>query len=51
MAGRLRKLAEYLLVLAASAAPMWAQGEFWGELKAGKYGVGFRAVYQADSAR
>ncbi len=33
------------------AAPLFAQGEFWGELKAGPYGVGFRATYQADTAR
>lgn len=33
------------------AAPLCAQGEFWGELKAGPYGVGFRVTYQSDTAR
>jgi dienelactone hydrolase len=38
-----------LILLTAPA--LSAQGEFWGELKAGHFGVGFRAVYQADPAR
>jgi dienelactone hydrolase len=37
--------------LVLAAFPVWGQGEFWGELKAGRYGVGFRAVYQLDGAR
>jgi len=42
------KAAIFLLL---AAAPLSAQGEFWGELKAGRYGVGFRALYQSDTAR
>jgi hypothetical protein len=38
-------------VALASAAGAWGQSEFWGELKAGKYAVGFRSVYQLDVAR
>jgi dienelactone hydrolase len=38
-------------ILLLSAPGLRAQGEFWGELKAGRYGVGFRAVYQSDPAR
>src|SRR5450755_4435157 len=34
-----------------SAAAGWGQSHFWGELKAGKYPVGFRALYQLDVAR
>jgi dienelactone hydrolase len=34
-----------------SAAGGWGQSQFWGELKAGKYAVGFRALYQLDVAR
>ena len=34
-----------------SAAGLWGQSQFWGELKAGKYPVGFRALYQLDVAR
>ena len=34
-----------------SAAGMWGQSQFWGELKAGKYAVGFRSLYQLDVAR
>ena len=29
----------------------WGQSQFWGELKPGKYGVGFRSLYQLDVAR
>lgn len=29
----------------------WGQSQFWGELKAGKYAVGFRSLYQLDVAR
>src|SRR3954462_14676117 len=29
----------------------WGQSEFWGELKAGKYAVGFRTQYLQDAAR
>ena len=35
----------------ASAGGGWAQSQFWGELRAGKYPVGFRSVYQLDVAR
>ena len=35
----------------ASATGGWGQSEFWGELKAGKYAVGFRSLYQFDVAR
>jgi dienelactone hydrolase len=38
-------------LLLLSALALRAQGEFWGELKAGRFGVGFRAVYQSDPAR
>ena len=34
-----------------SAAGGWGQSQFWGELKAGKYAVGFRSLYQLDVAR
>src|ERR1035438_8631540 len=34
-----------------SAAAGWGQSQFWGELKAGKYAVGFRALVQLDVAR
>src|SRR5450631_2656392 len=40
-----------LAVALASAAAGWGQSQFWGELKAGKYAVGFRSVYQLDVAR
>ena len=38
-------------VAVASAAGGWGQAQFWGELKAGKYAVGFRSLYQLDMAR
>ncbi len=38
-------------VTLGSAAGVWGQSQFWGELKAGKYAVGFRALYQMDMAR
>src|ERR1017187_1673234 len=38
-------------VALGSAAGGWGQSQFWGELKAGKYAVGFRALYQLDVAR
>lgn len=38
------------LILALATAA-WGQSQFWGELKAGKYGVGFRSLYQLDLAR
>jgi len=43
----------FLSTLAALAccAGCWAQSEFWGELRAGKYAVGFRTVYLQDAAR
>ena len=40
-----------LAVALASAAGVWGQAQFWGELKAGKYAVGFRSLYQLDVAR
>ncbi len=40
-----------LTLTLALAAPALAQSQFWGELKAGKYGVGFRSLYQLDIAR
>jgi tetratricopeptide (TPR) repeat protein len=40
-----------LAVALASAAAGWGQSQFWGELKAGKYAVGFRSLYQMDQAR
>jgi dienelactone hydrolase len=40
-----------LAVVLASATGAWGQSQFWGELKAGKYGVGFRSLYQLDVAR
>ena len=40
-----------MVVALGSAAGGWGQSEFWGELKAGKYGVGFRSLYQLDAAR
>ena len=40
-----------LAVVLASAPAVWGQSEFWGELKAGKYAVGFRSTYQLDVAR
>src|ERR1039457_5681329 len=40
------------MVLAlAGAAAGWGQSQFWGELKAGRYAVGFRSLYQLDVAR
>lgn len=33
------------------AGGLRAQGEFWGELRAGQFGVGFRALYQSDATR
>ena len=38
-------------VALGSAAAGWGQSQFWGELKAGKYAVGFRSLYQLDVAR
>ena len=35
----------------ATAAGGWGQSQFWGELKAGKYAVGFRSLYEMDVAR
>lgn len=40
-----------MAVALASAAAGWGQSQFWGELRAGKYGVGFRSLYQLDVAR
>jgi dienelactone hydrolase len=40
-----------VLVALASAAGASAQSQFWGELRAGKYSVGFRSLYQLDVAR
>jgi tetratricopeptide (TPR) repeat protein len=40
-----------LAVALANAGGGWAQSQFWGELRAGKYPVGFRSVYQLDVAR
>ena len=40
-----------VLLLLSCCYPGRAQGEFWGELKTGRYGVGFRALYQTDAAR
>jgi tetratricopeptide (TPR) repeat protein len=40
-----------LAAVLASAAAGWGQSQFWGELKAGKYAVGFRSAYQMDVAR
>jgi dienelactone hydrolase len=39
------------LVALVSAAAASAQSQFWGELRAGKYSVGFRSLYQLDVAR
>jgi dienelactone hydrolase len=38
-------------VALASAAGGWGQSQFWGELKPGRYPVGFRSLYQSDVAR
>src|SRR4051794_23680222 len=35
----------------AFGAGAWGQSEFWGELRAGKYAVGFRTQYLQDVAR
>jgi dienelactone hydrolase len=35
----------------ASVPALLGQSQFWGELRAGKYAVGFRSLYQADVAR
>jgi hypothetical protein len=40
-----------LAVALGGAATGWGQAQFWGELKAGKYAVGFRSLYQLDVAR
>src|SRR5260370_3720104 len=40
-----------LAMILASAPALWGQSQFWGELKAGKYAVGFRSLYQLDVAR
>src|SRR3954469_22229155 len=37
-----------VLTLAAAGG---AQSQFWGELQAGKYSVGFRSIYHLDLAR
>ena len=50
----MRKITErviWVFISSLLAVPLCAQGEFWGELKAGPFGVGFRATYQADTAR
>jgi pimeloyl-ACP methyl ester carboxylesterase len=42
----------FALTLAfAAAAASHAQSAFWGELRAGKFGVGYRSLYEADVAR
>jgi len=38
-------------VALACAAGVWGQSQFWGELKPGRYPVGFRSLYQSDIAR
>jgi dienelactone hydrolase len=38
-------------VALGSVAGLWGQSQFWGEMKAGKYAVGFRSLYQLDVAR
>ena len=38
-------------VALGTAALGWGQSQFWGELKAGKYAVGFRSLYRLDVAR
>jgi hypothetical protein len=38
-------------VALASAAGGWGQSQFWGELKPGRYPVGFRSLYQLDVSR
>jgi dienelactone hydrolase len=38
-------------LLLAGATATWGQSQFWGELKAGKFPVGFRSAYQLDIAR
>ena len=40
-----------MAVALATAAGGWGQAQFWGELKAGRYAVGFRSLYQLDVAR
>ncbi|MEO8591921.1 MAG: hypothetical protein ABI759_01240 [Candidatus Solibacter sp.] len=40
-----------LAVALVCSAGAWGQSEFWGELKAGKYSVGFRTLYLQDAAR
>jgi dienelactone hydrolase len=40
----------FILTLAA-AVPGHAQSAFWGELRTGKFGVGYRSLYEADVAR
>ncbi len=40
-----------LAAVLACAGGGWGQSQFWGELKAGKYAVGFRSLYQLDVAR
>ena len=35
----------------ALGAGVWGQSEFWGELRAGKYAVGFRTQYLQDVSR
>src|ERR1039458_9642774 len=42
----------FALILALTAAVAGhAQSAFWGELPAGKFGVGFRSLYDVDVAR
>ena len=40
-----------LVVALAGSAGGWGQSQFWGELKVGRYAVGFRPLYQLDVAR
>src|SRR5947207_12982067 len=40
-----------LAAAVACGAGAWGQSEFWGELRAGKYAVGFRTQYLQDVAR
>ena len=49
--GKITERVIWVFISLLLAVPLCAQGEFWGELKAGPYGVGFRATYQADTAR
>src|ERR1035441_10029015 len=40
-----------MVVALGSVAGGWGQSQFWGELKAGRYGVGFRSLYELDVGR